>query len=69
MRVRFAFLIVAILHNLTESSFARMGLMWFTTLLMIYEFPKHALAARVQRAVPGAKEQIPDIRAHVLANR
>jgi O-antigen ligase len=38
-RVRFAFLIVAILVNLTESNFARLGLVWFTTLLMLLEFP------------------------------
>jgi len=34
-RARFAFLIVAIVVNLTESNFARPSLLWFTTLLMI----------------------------------
>lgn len=38
-RLGFAFLIVAIVHNLTESSFARLSGLWFTTLLMILEFP------------------------------
>jgi hypothetical protein len=37
--LRFAFLIIAIVHNLTESSFARLSALWFTTLLMILEFP------------------------------
>jgi uncharacterized protein (DUF1330 family) len=30
----------AIVYNLSESSFLRMGLLWFTTLLMIVDFPK-----------------------------
>lgn len=38
-RVRFAFLIAAIVVNLTESNFARPSLMWFTTLLVLLEFP------------------------------
>ncbi len=38
-RVRFAFLIVAIVSNLTESSFARPSLLWFTMILVILEFP------------------------------
>jgi O-antigen ligase len=46
-RVRFAFLIAAIVYNLSESSFARIGPLWFTTLLMIldYQFRKPAPAA------------------------
>lgn len=55
MRVRFAFLIIAIVYNLSESSFARMGLMWFTTLLMIYEFPRNALAARTRGLRPAQR--------------
>ena len=35
----FAFLIVAIVHNVTESSFSRLSAMWFTTLLAMLEFP------------------------------
>jgi O-antigen ligase len=30
----------AIVYNLSESSFLRMGLLWFTTLLMIVDFPR-----------------------------
>jgi len=38
-RVRFAFLIVAIVVNLTETNFARPSLIWFATLLVLLEFP------------------------------
>ena len=68
MRVRFAFLIVAILYNLSESAFSRMGLIWFTTLLMLLEFPKNALAARIQGTLPKTAERIPDHQARAFAN-
>jgi O-antigen ligase len=38
-RVRFAFVIAAMIYNLSESTFARMGPIWFTTLLMMVEYP------------------------------
>lgn len=38
-RMRYAFLIVAIIYNLTESCFARPSLIWFTALLVLIEFP------------------------------
>jgi exopolysaccharide production protein ExoQ len=38
-RMCFAVLIVAIVSNLSESTFARVSLIWFTTLLMIVGFP------------------------------
>lgn len=38
-KLRFAFLIIAIIHNLMESSFGRLSALWFTTLLMLVEFP------------------------------
>ncbi len=38
-RMRFVVLIVAIVTNLTESNFARPSLLWFTTLLMLVEYP------------------------------
>lgn len=38
-RISFAFLVVAIVYNLSESTFGRIGLMWFTTLLLIVKFP------------------------------
>jgi O-antigen ligase len=43
-RVRFAFVIAAIIYNLSESTFARMGPIWFTTLLMMVEYPSPRLA-------------------------
>jgi O-antigen ligase len=38
-RMCFAVLIVAIVSNLAESTLARVSLIWFTTVLMIVEFP------------------------------
>jgi exopolysaccharide production protein ExoQ len=38
-QMRFAFLIVAIVANLTESNFARPSFIWFTTMLVLLEFP------------------------------
>jgi hypothetical protein len=59
---------VAILYNLSESAFSRMGLIWFTTLLMLLEFPKNALAARIQGTLPKTAERIPDHQARAFAN-
>lgn len=39
-RISFALVVVAIVSNLTESSFARIGPLWFTTLLMVLEFQR-----------------------------
>jgi exopolysaccharide production protein ExoQ len=41
--MRFAILIVAIVYNLSESVYFRMGPIWFTTLLMTVQFPKRSL--------------------------
>lgn len=38
-QVGFAMLIIAIVHNVTETSFGRPSPLWFTTLLMIVNFP------------------------------
>jgi exopolysaccharide production protein ExoQ len=38
-RLRFSFLIVIILYNFSESLFARPGLLWFTSLLLLVDFP------------------------------
>lgn len=38
--VRLGMLSAAIVYNLSESSFLRMGLLWFTTLLMMVDFPR-----------------------------
>jgi O-antigen ligase len=37
--LKFAFLIVVMIGNFTESYFARPSIMWFTTLLVLVEFP------------------------------
>lgn len=39
-QVRLGMFSAAIVYNLSESSFLRMGLLWFTTLLMIVDFPR-----------------------------
>jgi len=44
-RMRFAVLIAAIIYNLSESTFARVGPIWFTTLLMIVDYPSLRMAA------------------------
>jgi hypothetical protein len=38
-RLRFAMLIVVIVYNLSESMFARLSPIWFTTLLVFVDFP------------------------------
>lgn len=48
-KVRFAVLIAAIIYNLSESTFARMGPIWFTTLLMIVNYPPVIKAAKNAR--------------------
>jgi exopolysaccharide production protein ExoQ len=52
LRIRLAFVVVAIMYNLSESTFARMGPIWFTVLLMMTEFPAMARAKKVKAAVP-----------------
>jgi O-antigen ligase len=44
--VQFSFLVMVMVYNLAESSFARIGLLWFTTLLLIVDFPKVARSRR-----------------------
>jgi O-antigen ligase len=45
-QVRLGMFSAAIVYNLSESSFLRMGLLWFTTLLMIVDFPKMKKTAK-----------------------
>jgi O-antigen ligase len=54
-RVRFAFLIAAIIYNVSESTFVRMGPIWFTTLLMVVEYPFPQYATKKRRH---AKQQV-----------
>ena len=53
-RTRFAFLIVAIIYNISESTFARMGPIWFTTLMMLVDFPMSSV--RLRKIVPKNKK-------------
>ena len=45
LRVRFSVLIVLIIYNLSESTFARIGPIWFTALLMLVNFPGYIKGA------------------------
>lgn len=38
-RVKFAFLIIAIIGGVTESNFGRLSILWFTTVLAVIDFP------------------------------
>ncbi|MBZ5614918.1 MAG: O-antigen ligase family protein [Acidobacteriia bacterium] len=55
----FAFLIIAMVHNLTESSFARLSALWFTTLLAMMDFPslRDKLRSTPGREPAGAKSR------------
>ena len=46
--MRFAILIAAIVYNLPESSFARIGPIWFTTLMMLLDYPFRQSGLRVK---------------------
>ena len=55
---RFAFFIVMILHNVTESSFARVSALWFTTVLIMIDFPR--LASQVSTASEESDQKVPE---------
>lgn len=51
-RMRFAVLMVMIIYNLSETAFARMSLIWFTTLLMMVDYlPIKAAAVKVRKTL------------------
>jgi O-antigen ligase len=54
--VQIALFCAAIVYNLAESSFLRLGLLWFTTLVMIVDFPQPRLKSR-QRGRSRLKDQ------------
>jgi len=54
-KVRFSILIVVIIYNLSESTFARMELIWFTALMMMVEFPANALSKKKRSATLESK--------------
>jgi O-antigen ligase len=69
VRVRFAVLIAAIIYNLTESTFARMGPIWFTTLMMMVEYPFSVAKARAGASVARKGPSSIDHKAPVLVSR
>ena len=48
-RFKFAFLVAAIIHNVTESSFARPSGMWFTIVLALLAFPTMSPESQPER--------------------
>jgi exopolysaccharide production protein ExoQ len=46
-RIKFAFIIIAILYDLTEAAFNKMGIVWFVLLLAIVRMPKAQLASKL----------------------
>ncbi len=67
-RMRFAVLIAAIIFNLSESVFARMDPLWFTTLLMMYEFPMKS-AAKVAEPSTSVHGEVRDPMPEALLGR
>src|SRR6266849_376239 len=55
-RVRFAMLIVMIIYNLSESMYARLTPIWFTTLLVLVDFPALKRYVRKNRVSLHAKD-------------
>jgi len=47
-RLRFAILIILIIYNVSESTYGRMGPIWFTGLVMMWNFPLKSTMAKVQ---------------------
>ena len=47
-RVRFAILIILIIYNVSESTYGRMGPIWFTGLVMMWNFPLKSTMTKVQ---------------------
>ena len=69
IRVRFAILVVAIIYNLSETAFARLGPLWFTTLLVMVDFPMKAVVGTVGRTVNQGRSSILDQRSPALLNQ
>jgi exopolysaccharide production protein ExoQ len=68
-RVQFAVLIAAIIYNLGESTFARIGPIWFTTLLMIVDYPPLKVAVKNAReAMQRRRHPVSTFRPPALAN-
>jgi exopolysaccharide production protein ExoQ len=68
-RVRFAFLIVAIIYNLGESTFVRMGAIWFSTLLMLVDYPWKPLAEKTTAGLRQRKARISQQVPSILVNQ
>lgn len=58
-RLRFAVLVVAVFGNLTESSIARPCALWFTTLLVVVEYPLQQRGASVRKIARARSEPWP----------
>jgi exopolysaccharide production protein ExoQ len=68
-RICFAVLIVVILSNLSESTFVRVSLLWFTTLLMIVRFPGKGSLRNAHINVSKSAYKSPNGQQSVLVSR
>lgn len=68
--VGLAMLCAAIIYNLTESSFVRLGPLWFATLLMIVAFPQRRKSTAVVKSIYASRIQAsPEISKSIVARR
>ncbi len=68
-RVRLAFLVVAIIYNMAESTYARLGAIWFTTLLMMVDYkPLTIMAGNAREAVRRRVSSRPTYHSHAVVN-
>lgn len=67
-RLRFAVLIVVIIYNLSESTYARLGTSWFTALVVMLDFPVLSVAKTAQNALMQRKSSMLQQRPAELLN-
>ena len=59
-RIRFAILIALIIFNVSESAFGRMGPIWFTSLILLWNFPAKSMVAKVKSSSQRRAESVFD---------
>jgi len=55
-RIRLAILVITVIYNLSESTFARVGPIWLTALLMIVDYPQKVQFAKVPAQSKGHRQ-------------
>lgn len=59
--VRFMFLVVAVLHNFTEATISKGGLVWFVLLLALVCPPTGAIPGLAGKAIPTSMQEDPGL--------